>query len=136
MKKLLLLITLFTLFVACKKETNKKDECGCNGIIQYTIPDAEPLYGSLSYKIQLDSLDDFYNNKFWFGYTVPNCINCVHAYILCNEDFLSDTLKSKLVSGEIIQVKFSGYVTETCQKTFAPADYTYNRLILTKIEEK
>lgn len=135
MKKIILLITIFTLFVACKKETNK-DDCGCNGVEQYAIPKSEPLNGSVSYKIQLDTLDDFYNNKFWLGNTEQNCSNCIHVYILCNEDFLSDTLKSKLMSGEVVQVQFSGQITKTCQKTFAPADYTYNRIILTKIEEK
>ena len=138
MKRFKILLTLFAIaifFANCKKE-QEKEECGCNGIIQFTIPKESPLDGVIGYKIQLDTLDNFYNDKYWLAYVEPNCDNCVHHFILCNDDILTSDLKSNILSGSTITVKFSGIVTETCQKIFAPADYTYNHIILTKIEQK
>ena len=95
MKKRVMIIFILTIIiiVGCKKEIDEKNDCGCNGIIQYTIPDTLPIEGTISYKIQLDTLDDFYNNKYWFGYTEQNCSNYIHSFILCNDKFLSLDLK-------------------------------------------
>jgi len=123
---------------SCEKENNNKDDCGCNGIIQYTISDTLPLEGKFGYTEQAgqDTLGEF-SNKFWVSFTEPDCINCIQYYIVCNNEFLSSEIKTEALSGQIIDsVKFSGYVKETCQKIFAPADYTYNHIVLTKIERR
>jgi hypothetical protein len=48
--------------------------CGCDSKIVYTITDTKELTGTISFKKQLDPNDDFYNNKFWIGYTDPNVV--------------------------------------------------------------
>lgn len=134
---MILLLACFIIFAAAScEETNNKDDCGCEGTILYTIEESEPQIGKLSYKIQLDSLDVFYNDKYWIGYTESNCLNCVHVFIICNEDILSTELKSDLMTGKEIDVRFSGMVKNVCDKTYSPADYSYNRITLTKIQKQ
>lgn len=45
-KKIIILIFIVAAFTSCKKN-EVKDNCGCNEIIKYTIPDDKPLYGSI-----------------------------------------------------------------------------------------
>ena len=130
--RLLVLIGIVILTAFSCEETNT--ECGCTGQTLYSISDSEPQIGKISYKIQIDSLDNYYNDKFWIGYTEDNCISCVHVFIVCNEKIISSELKSELLLGGDIDVKFSGQVKDVCDKIYAPAGYTYNRIILTKIE--
>ena len=81
-------------------------------------------------------MDTYYNNTFWIVYQEENCSNCIHSMIVCNEDLIKNKFGNVLNNNEIIQVKFSGHLKEICKKTFAPADYTYQRIILTSIEKQ
>jgi len=131
-----LVIVLFFL-TNCKKEQVKED-CGCNGVIQFTIPNNEPLLGEIGFQEAAgqDSTGEF-SFKYWASYTEKNCSNCIHYFIICNEEFIPQEIKTKISTyGVCDSVYFSGLATETCQKIFAPADYTYNHIILTKIEKK
>lgn len=129
----LLLFTIL-IFSSCKKDDTPID-CGCNSDIITIIPESSELIGTISYKRQLDPKDNYYNDKFWIGYTDPNCSTCIHSYIVCNEEILNEF--SYLISANInetVDIKFSGSIREICKKSFNSANLTYNRITLTKIE--
>ena len=134
MKKLLWSL-LFAMLLSCDKDEPKKD-CGCDSEILNTIPEPANLIGQLGYKIQLDPNDNYYNSKFWVSYTEPNCGNCVHHMIVYNEEMLISFQNLKNPPYENVQVVFAGHLKNVCDKIFAPGDYTYQHIVLTKIEEK
>lgn len=138
-KKIFILCFSLTLLISTFS-CNKNDDnptCGCNSDIRATIPESANLIGQLVYKRQLDQNDNFYNNKFWITYVEPDCNNCVHHMIVCNENFLSSFNDVKeLPNGQSISVQFSGHLKETCTKIFSPADYTYEHITLTNIERQ
>ena len=131
-KLLIILLALFTVcFSSCKEET---PECGCDAETRITIPESANLIGQIAYKYQIDPNDDYYNDTFWISFVEENCSNCIHTMIVCNESFLPKELAELSTSGESRRVQFAGHLKGICEKTFAPADYTYERIVLTKIE--
>ncbi|RTY83160.1 hypothetical protein EKL99_06195 [Flavobacterium sp. ZB4P23] len=133
MKNLLFLFaTLFTIS-SCSKD-DKTPDCGCDSEIRTTIPESANLIGKISYKKQLDQNDNYYNDKFWIGYTEQNCVNCVHKMIVCNEEILNQQILNLKSNGQTLNIKFSGHLKEICEKTFDVADVTYENIVLTKIE--
>lgn len=139
-----LLFGYFLLFSSCNKNVTPQD-CDCNSIVTSTIPESSALTGKLFYK-NSSTNNNFYNHKYWIVYVQPNCINCIHSLIVCNEDILAkfNNIPSLYNIGDIIgspndlesalDVKFAGNLKKICNPIFHPADYTYENIILTKIE--
>lgn len=126
-----------TLFMNSCNDDDTTPNCGCESETRTTIPESANLVGELYYKIQSnDPMDTYYNNYFWIVYIEENCINCIHSMIVCNEEIMNNQFENIKETGEIIEVKFSGHLKEICEKTFAPADYTYERITLTSIEQQ
>lgn len=129
-------LTLLISTISCNKNDDNPT-CGCNSDIRATIPDSANLIGQLVYKRQLDPNDNFYNNKFWLTYVEPDCTNCIHHMIVCNENFLSTFNDVKeLPIGQSISVKFSGQLKETCIKKFDISSISYEHITLTNIERQ
>jgi len=126
-------ITLF--FTGCKDDDDTPPDCGCESETQTIIPESANLIGRLSFKAN-DSVDPYYTNHYWITYLDQNCSNCVHHMIICNEEMLGNQFDDvdNLQKGEFVDIKFSGYLKEICQKRFDLADITYNRITLTSIE--
>ncbi|TVZ28761.1 hypothetical protein JM83_3912 [Gillisia sp. Hel_I_86] len=128
-----LVITLF--FTGCKDDDIPPPDCGCESETRTIIPESTNLIGQIAYKTQIDSQDDYYNNTFWIGYTEQNCSNCIHHMIVCNEDLLGSEFDDIIVSGEVVEVKFSGNLKRICELPVAfPADETFEYITLTSIE--
>lgn len=125
-----LLLTSF-LFQNCKKDENT--DCGCKGKVVFTIKDSDEQIGYLFKNTVHDNTNspDF-NYGIWFN--EKNCSNCVHNFIICNDKFLFNFGDIPPYPG--IKVKFSGMAKDLCVPPFAPADYTYNYIELTKIEKQ
>jgi len=134
-KSLTTILLLCLLFLDCCHKDVKKD-CGCDSKIVATIPDSANLVGQISYKRQLDPNDNYYNNEFWIGYTEPNCGNCIHHMIVCNDEVLSDFQYLKDSTYATASIKFSGYLKNVCVKNFHPADETFQHIILSKAEKQ
>ncbi|MBI9062219.1 MAG: hypothetical protein JEZ14_09530 [Marinilabiliaceae bacterium] len=131
--KIALMLLLPVLLVAgCEKE--EQQLCGCESETIYTIPKDACLYGQMTYKVQLDPNDNFYNKKFWISYIDNNCKTCIHTFIVCNESYLPNGLLMLANSKESKAIRFSGYIKEICNQKFDVADKTYERIILTSIE--
>ncbi len=132
----LLMATGILFFAQCKKDKNI--DCGCSGEITRIISDTNQLVGKISYKKQLDANDNFYNNTYWIGYTDSAfCSICSVSFILCNEDILSSELKQlKNYPDSSIDIKYSGYVKELCQRPFDISEHSYYHIFLTKIEKR
>ncbi len=127
----------FALFTNSCKDDDTPPNCGCESETRTTISESANLIGEMYYKTQSnDPMDTYYNNYFWIVYTEENCVNCVHSMIVCNEEIMNNQFESIKETGEIIEVKFSGHLKEICEKTFAPADYTYERITLISIERQ
>ena len=70
MKKIILICLILTfLFNGCNNEDIPT--CGCDSEIQTTIPESANLIGQISYKTQIDPLDDYYNKLESQNYEVP-----------------------------------------------------------------
>lgn len=109
----------------CKDNTEEPTpDCGCESAILNTIPESTNLVGVITYKIKLDTQDNYYNNKFWITYAEQNCGNCVHHMVVCNEDLLPQEVINLKNTGGSLSVKFSGQLKNICEKIFSPADYT------------
>lgn len=131
-----LLFSIFILISGCERDKTPTD-CGCDSKIVFTIEDTKELTGTISFKKQLDPNDTFYNNKFWIGYTDPNCSTCTHSLIVCNENLLAEFNDLRTLSIDTsIKIKFAGHIRETCEKIFHPSNSTYNMITLTKIEKQ
>lgn len=125
----LLAVAVFVL--SCEKE--ESNGCGCDSTVTFEYVD---MTGNISYKWQLDPNDNFYIEKFWIGFTEPDCVNCGHSLIVCNEEILTDFKNLINLPPEAsVLIKFSGYRRTLCEKIFAPAGYTYDHITLTKIEK-
>jgi hypothetical protein len=137
----------FTLFFYSCKDDDAPPNCGCDSVTKITIPESANLTGKLFFKN--DSNGNNYNNqKYWIVYIEENCVNCVHNLIICNDDFLNSisnipTLSSiNDIIGSVneldgaIDVKFSGDLKIICNPIFAPADYSYDNITLTSIEQQ
>ncbi|MEH6659621.1 hypothetical protein [Leeuwenhoekiella marinoflava] len=126
-----------TLLINSCKGDDIPTNCGCDSETITTILESANLVGEMYYKTQSnDPMDTYYNNQFWIVYTEENCVNCVHSLIVCNEEIMTNQFENIKQTGEVVDVKFSGLLKEICEKTFAPADYTYERITLTSIERK
>ena len=131
-----LLISLFISSCSSGNETPLPD-CGCESKTLATIPESSDLVGELFYKTQTNNpMDTYYNDKYWIVYQQPNCSNCISSMIVCNEDFIENILWDLKNENYSVEVQFSGHLKEICEKTFAPGDYTYQRITLTKIQKK
>jgi hypothetical protein len=118
------------LLFSCDKGDVKKD-CGCNGEITFTIQEPDELVGSLYKNTSMpsDNIPD-YNYGIWFDEVT--CGNCKHYFFICNDSFLTDLGEIPTYPG--IEVRFSGDAKGLCKTPISPADYTYNYLLLKKIE--
>ena len=124
------------LFNGCKDDDTPPD-CGCESETRTTIPESVNLIGQIAYKTQINPQDDYYSNTFWIGYTEQNCSNCIHHMIVCNEDFLGNEFDDIIVSGEVVEVKFSGNLKKICELPVAfLADETFENIKLTSIERQ
>jgi len=123
---------LFLTFISCKEGT--LPDCGCNSETITTIPENPITIGQISFKKQIDVNDIYYTEKYWIGFVEPNCSNCIHHMIVCNENFIPNEIKTLINSNRILNIKFSGYLKDICEKKFDLADVTYQRITLTKIE--
>ncbi len=117
-------------FLNCCNEDDAPD-CGCKGSVGFTIEDSDEQTGYL-----YENADNTGNNVPDYSFAVwfdeQNCSNCVHKFLICNDEFLSDFGNIPAYPG--IEIKFSGHAKKLCVEPFKPADYTYNHLTLTKIE--
>ena len=125
---------LLVILASCSNDS--QPDCGCDSPILSTITEADSLTGQMFYKKELEN-DSYYINKFWIQYAEPNCGNCVHSVIICNDTILGnefDDLKSK-PAGETINVSFSGDIKSVCKLPNAwLADETFRRVTLTSIK--
>jgi hypothetical protein len=90
--------------------------------------------GQINYKEQTQT-NSYYTNKYWITHVEPDCPICVHHMIVCNESLITDDIIYLLKSQELVNVKFSGHLKEVCEKRIDIASITYQRIVLTKIEE-
>lgn len=140
MKNKLPFIYLFLifLFIGCNNDDETSSDCGCDSKTRISIPISSSLSGKMFYKIGTPE-DNYYINKFWIEYTQPDCGNCQHYLIICNENILVnnyDDLKD-LISGETIDITFSGNIKPICEWPNAwLADQTFERILLTSIKIK
>lgn len=121
---------LIPLILTCKEDMQPTD-CGCSGPVQFTIEDSDKQSGYLFMNDDNsgNNVPD-YNYGIWFD--EPNCSNCIHRFLVCNDNFLSELQEIPNYPG--VQVLFSGTSTNLCKEPFKPADETFNHIILTKLE--
>ena len=106
--KLTSFLLMTIVVVNCKNRNDENPNCGCNSEVTHSIPESANLVGSIYFKTQLDPKDNYYNNKFWIIYTEPNCVNCIHHMIVCNENILPADIIHLKNTGGTISVKFLG----------------------------
>lgn len=146
-KRLFLLLAIFTFF-KCSEEEKIKN-CGCDSNTTYTIPDAkltvpieEQTTGLLFFK-RSDNIDGFYddeeyNNRYWIVQGNSDCYNCQRKFIICNEAILGSEyqyLKNE-ENKDSIEVEFSGETKLLCISKIILADYDYKEIVLTSIKSK
>lgn len=130
---------------SCCDKDDTKPSCGCESETKSTIPESAKLTGKLFFKNDSRG-NNYYNRKYWIVFIPNNCGNCVHNLIICNDGFLnsisnipelqvSDILASPNELDDAIDVEFSGHLKPICNPIFAPADYTYENIILTSIKQ-
>ncbi len=134
--KILLLFGIIILVINSCKKDDTTDSCGCNSIILGTIPELEPVVGTISFKIALDPNDTYYNNKYWIGYYYDYCVNCYHSYIVCNDALIPSELKHELSNGAVVNIIFAGHIKNPCEKKFDIPERSFLRITLTKIEKQ
>ena len=131
----IMIITLLLILTSCSNDA--LPNCGCDSQILSTIPESDSLIGQMFYKKELEN-DSYYINHFWIQYAEPNCGNCVHSMIICNNAILGnefDDLKTK-PAGETINVSFSGDLKSICKLPNAwLADETFRRIELASIQK-
>lgn len=142
MKKKLLLVCLFLafLFIGCNNKDVSADvsTCGCDADSTKSIPQSSELSAKMFYKYDSPE-SNYYINKFWIEYTEPNCGNCTHSFVICNENILENNYDDvkELPKGERIDITFSGNIKPICDLPNAwLADTTFERIILTSIQRK
>lgn len=119
------------LFSGCENDNNTPPNCGCESSIAFTILESDAQQGFL-YKNTDNSNENIPFHNYGIYFSEPNCANCVHTFFVCNPEFLNSLGEIPEYPG--IEVSFAGQAKEVCQGIWAPADYTYNYLILTSIE--
>jgi len=133
----LILVILFSLTVLCSSscKKNSQPDCGCDAPTRTTIQDSANLIGTIYFSTQQTVLNSaYFANKYYIVYTEINCTNCVHTMVICNEAILPQRVLDLKLTNQSLQVKFAGHLKPFCEKIIAPGDYTYENLILTKIE--
>ena len=120
------------IFSSCKNDIGTPIDCGCNSSITTIVSGLE---GTIIYKEQTQS-NNYYTNKYWITYTDSNCSNCVLHMIVCNDDFVNNSITNLLNTQEKASIKFTGELRETCENRVDLADIAYKRITLTKIELK
>lgn len=132
----LFIITIVTILSTNNSGCHKPNtDCGCDAPTRTTIPSSTSLIGTIRYSSQNVPNGYIFKNKFFITYIEANCVNCVHYMIVCNEDILPPTvLGLKNDTTQQKTIKFAGNLKLTCDKLYAPADYTYENIFLTKIE--
>lgn len=129
----LMLVGNVLLLLGCEKDIRK--DCGCDAPVTATITESASLIGDVGYNAEAIQGYNSYKDKFMISYTEINCGNCVHTMIVCNEDVLpSAVLALRNDPTRQLSVTFAGHLKPVCNKIFAPGDYTYEKIILTKIE--
>ncbi|TZF85707.1 hypothetical protein FW774_01120 (plasmid) [Pedobacter sp. BS3] len=126
------IMALAFLMEGCKKKNEAQCE-GCNNPVVFTIQDSDNRTGYI-YKNNIQDNPNVpqFNYGIWFNDT--DCIDCVHTFFVCNDAFLNSLGNIPEYPG--IKIKFSGQAMKLCKEPFHPADYTYNHIILTKIEKQ
>ncbi len=127
-----MLIGIVLMGSGCDKDT--PPDCGCDSVTIRTILESDNMLGRISYKTQIDPLDDFYNNTFWIGYEDISCPSCIHKMIVCNEDIFGSDFNDIIISGESVEISFAGHLKELCNNKFDVTENTYHRIVLTSIE--
>jgi hypothetical protein len=137
---------LMILLNSCYDKNDIKPSCGCESETKTTIPESANLTGKLFFKNDSRG-NNYYNRKYWIVIIPNDCGNCVHNLIVCNDSFLNtitnipiltnvhDIIASPNELDGAIDVKISGYIKPICNPIFAPADYTYENIILTSIKQ-
>lgn len=132
MKKLLLALAIGLSAMACKEREEKKPDCGCDSEIIATIPEAQNITGKISYNVPTDPNDHFYVNKFWI--TTKSSGALLSVGIVCNESILPPEILQLKKTGGSLTVKYSGYSKKLCEGIVGPSTYSYDHIVLTKIE--
>jgi len=120
---------------SCKK--SGPPTCGCDAPTKATIPDSANLIGTIYFSEQQNILLSgfYFKNSFFIVYVENNCGNCIHHMGVCNENILPiEILNLKNDNTKNLKVKFAGHLKPVCEKQNAPGDYTYEHILLTKIE--
>lgn len=123
---------LFITLMSCKSDDTPTD-CGCNSSTIFTIQESDDQIGFL-YRNTDNSNENIPSYNYGVYYSEPNCSNCIHTFFICNDTFLNNFGEIPEYPG--IEVQFSGHSKKVCQGIWAPADYTYNYLTLTQIEQQ
>lgn len=124
-----LILALIIVLNSC--DENEYPNCGCNSEIEYSIIDEENRTGNLYLNTEKEN-DNAPDYQFGIWYSEPNCSNCLHYFFICNDEFLDEFGVISPYPG--IEVTFSGEIMNLCNDPISPADYTYNYILLTKIE--
>lgn len=124
-------IVIMLLIISSCDKGNEKKNCGCDSETIFTIQDADEQRGYV-YKTVPVVGDNVPSSDFTIMFSEPDCGNCKHFFLVCNDSFLSSLDDIPNYPG--IEVKFSGHAMELCSKPIAPGDYTYNYITLTKVQ--
>lgn len=129
---------IYDLITLTKLERYEYDStsCGCSSTVWKVVPELTPLYGLVKFKRQQNPFDSYYNNRYWITYTEPNCVNCIHTLIVCNDEIMVG-FEHLLDSESSDTIRFAGQLRKVCMYPYASlADYTYDQITLTKIEKQ
>lgn len=125
-------LTCFLLLTGgCNKDEPADCGCGSGSEVVFTIEDSHEQTGYL-YKTTGPENPNFPKYKFGLWFPDQGCSNCIHTFLVCNNSFFSNIDNIPAYPG--IEVKFSGQAKNLCEDPPRLADYTYNHLILTRIE--
>lgn len=129
-------LCLFSILIwsSCKK--NSAPNCGCDAATRTTIQESANFIGTIYFSGPQTPIANaaFFQNKYFIVFSERDCVNCVHTMIVCNEAILPQKVLELKLSNQSLQVKFAGNLKPFCTKIVAPGDYTYEDIVLTKIE--
>ncbi len=124
------IVFFFSIF-SCEKN---ESDCGCESETTFTIDESYEQTGFL-YKYIDEGIENIPNHNYGIHFSDIDCVNCVHTFFICNDESLDDISNIPIIYPGI-EVKFAGYAKKVCKQITAPADYTYNYITLTKIEQQ
>ena len=131
MEKRHLISLIFTICLSFCHQTETPD-CGCGSVFVFTIKESPGQEGFI-YKNTDQSNNNIPKYNFGIWYAEQSCTNCVHKFLICNDSAVDSIASIPAYPG--IKVKFSGEAMRLCSEPFKPADYTYNFILLTKIQK-